>query len=120
MVQVAILPGQKQAVNFTNAAVRVERVCSDWHGIVISFSHMMLKVVEITYEQVDLECGCDFLYIYDGRYDTDPKMAELCKMPEVQYDQTTQNYMLLKMTTDDSITAYGFRINWRAGQFGMN
>ena len=81
-----------------------------------AFNYIFLQVVELTLYPMDMECGYDYLSIYDGYDQYSRQLAQLCNTTSTRYYTTSGRYAFLKMSTDGSVTSTGFRIYWYGGK----
>ncbi len=65
---------------------------------------------------MDMECGYDYLAIYDGYNQYSRQLAKLCNTSNTQYYLTSSRYAFLKMSTDGSVNGTGFHIYWYGGK----
>ncbi|CAL4062946.1 unnamed protein product, partial [Meganyctiphanes norvegica] len=70
--------------------------------------------ITLTFEMVDTQLDIDFLTIWDGDSDKSSKLAMISGPFDIPQLTSSSNYLYLRFTTDDSVTATGFKIMWKA------
>ncbi|KAK0049921.1 deleted in malignant brain tumors 1 protein [Biomphalaria pfeifferi] len=62
--------------------------------------------------EVSLECGFDYLNIYDEWNIEKPLNGRFCSLPKVITITTTSNELFITFTSDSSVTEKGFRLEY--------
>ena len=79
------------------------------------------QVVTLNFEYIQTETDADFVYIYDGDSDSAPLIGRLhgyyCVPPRAL--TTTQKYMFIRFTSDDSVSSGGFSASYKSTTFGL-
>ncbi|XP_066288291.1 embryonic protein UVS.2-like [Branchiostoma lanceolatum] len=80
------------------------------------------RFVRLTLDSFNAEDGIDILTIYDGHSDSDPQLQSLTgDLSVVTIDPiiSTTNKMFVRFTSDESLTAQGFRFSYRDFRCGL-
>jgi len=81
---------------------------------------IMPQVVTIDFTYFNTETDADFVYVYDGNSTTDRLIVRLhgsyTTLP--QGFTTTQKNMLIRFTSDSTVTAGGFSANYKSTTSG--
>lgn len=85
----------------------------DWHVQVPKGSAIHFTIEDLEIEEL-FECHYDYLEIFNGRTDTHPLLAKLCKLErdEQKHLASTSNEALLRFRTDGSQRDRGFLLSY--------
>ena len=74
----------------------------------------IFQVIHVSLDHVELECGHDWVELYDGATEDAHLMGRYCTSSQ-HPPLSSSNQMFIKMRTDHSVTSTGFSITWNAG-----